>query len=908
MLDRAEPIALAEPALAEPSNSKPTVASATDRDPLALTVALWTAIGIYIAILAFWAFRAGMQIRDDAFANSHSIRFQGDIANGMRWGGLVLRTAEQTANSQTQNNSTGPRTIARAAATGGTPGERPLSFWDLYHGVDQVYQDMVNTVPPDGDYGLDYPPLRLLSMTLWTRHVAQQVHNIPSWPGEWRLNYDDQGDPAALMNENIAHPVLMANAYSIAFSAVCAFFLVWIWVHRGGRPALAQPRTGWVLWLLPKRRLVAWKPVPLRKINGLALFAITAPAFLYAVIVAENPTPPPPPSITIVGTPKLAKAADGTITATITAAIDGQGNDAQWLVEWGNTAFYGHQTSAQSAGPDDVSVAINHLPANALVHYRLTATSDPGITHTEDQTLDTSGSHVIIPSHFTYGAVWLSWTHWAGIALIFLLMSGAMRYMPAIHRGWTSGLVAAIFIWLDPSIIVDAHIWPQWDAWVLPPFFLAALFATLDFWFFAGLVMGVGIMFKGQTMVGGTILLLWPLVAGNWGALARVISGFALAAGLVLSPWLVLNNGPVQWSVGPLRWIPSVIAAAVIAGALSFYRRPVLKRASAIWDELKDEWHGRKTENAQRPQTSLLDLVIFCASLLLGIVCVTVLILRRWPSDGELPRVAGLFLLLFVLIPPWFLPRRAMAVWLCAILACTIWMSAYLYHGDWTWKTVGFEYGARKHSDMALGQGGMGNLPQILQTRFGWDIGDEAMTFHPPDIAGAFHLGRRGPGGQIIGPLHDLGLDGSAVTLDIRQFLMIIYASLALLAGAGAAIQSRRNDPRLLASFAAVWTLMPNILCQMAARYQMWGAIVSSMLIAISPGLGLLHIVVTILAAGMVAAQLLNQDPSRSPLIRDIMSRFHPDDGWIMLTIGLIFLYIAVAPGRRPNRQELLEP
>jgi hypothetical protein len=245
-----------------------------------------------------------------------------------------------------------------------------------------------------------------------------------------------------------------------------------------------------------------------------------------------------------------------------------------------------------------------------------------------------------------------------------------------------------------------------------------------------------------------------------------------------------------------------------------------------------------------------------------------------------------------------------MGVWLAAVLGGSIWLSGTMFYGDWTWKTVGFEYGTRKFTRMALGIGSNGNLAQILETRFGWDVHDPAMTYYLPDIAHGLHLAK--PGVPVeSGMLHDWGLDGTPVTLDIRQFLMVVFFSLVVMAGFGAAQNSRRNDPRFLASLAAVWVLMPNVLCQMAGRYQMWGAAVSSILIAISPGLALLHIILALLAAGMIAAQLLQSDPSRSPMLHDMMTRFGPDDGWIMLLIGLVFLYVALAPGKRPAADEL---
>jgi len=60
------------------------------------------------------------------------------------------------------------------------------------------------------------------------------------------------------------------------------------------------------------------------------------------------------------------------------------------------------------------------------------------------------------------------------------------------------GLLAAMLMWLNPAILMDANVWPQWDVWVLPPFLLAALLASVEWWFAAGLVFGLGTMFKGS--------------------------------------------------------------------------------------------------------------------------------------------------------------------------------------------------------------------------------------------------------------------------------------------------------------------------------------------------------------------------------------------------------------------------
>ncbi|MGA2231129.1 MAG: hypothetical protein ABSH22_09555 [Tepidisphaeraceae bacterium] len=898
------------------------------RDSLWMRALLWTAIAIYILTVGNWAYWKGMSLRTDIWQNSRTIRFHGDISNGINWGSLVLRTEERLLNSTPVRDPANPKApphpptiIARSAPNPNDKNQRPLTFGEVYQGVDQVYQNFVVGESPDGDYGLDYPPMRLLTMTLWTWHVQNQVPNFGGWPGPYhpgdQPHYSATGDRGALVDEDIAGPVLLVNTYCILASAVFSFFLVWVWAWRGGRPNMAGRWTGWRSWIYPRRRLVPWKQTPIRQtrgfIGGLIVFAITCWAFFYGVVIAEIPVSSPPPAVAFAGRPLLSKSADGKISAIITATIDGQGSDAQWHVDWGTTPMYGNQTTPQGAGDEDVAATLRDLPPATTIHYRASARNDRGVTNTADETFNTSNGLAPMPSRLDYGAAWLDWTQWLRIGVIFLMMLASIRYLPPAHRGWACGLVAGLLIWFDPALLIDTHVWPQWDAWVLPPFLLAALLASLDWWFMAGVVLGVGVMFKGQTMVVAPLLFFWPLLGGRWGAIGRMVTGFVLSAGLVLFPWLVLDNGPGDWRVGPLRWIQGLMAAGVIAAALSFYRGAVLEHGRLIWQELKDEWNGRVPEDdasgqRRKAQTNVLGLGVFCASLLLGIIFITLLVLRRWPSDGDLPRIAGLFLLLGILLPPWFLPRRSLGVWMAAILAASIWMSAYLYHGDWTWKTVGFEYGARKHYQMALGQGGMGNLPQIMESRFGWDISDLAWTFHPPDIADTLRLATRGPNGQFTGWVHDWGLDGSPVQLDIRSFLMMVFVVVTILAGIGAAIQARRNDPRVLSAFAAVFVLMPNILCQMAARYQIWGAAISALLIAVSPGLVLLHVVLSILATGMVAAQLLSFDEARSPRLHDLMARFHPDDGWIMLMIGAVFLYVAIAPARRPPREELQLP
>jgi len=200
---------------------------------------------------------------------------------------------------------------------------------------------------------------------------------------------------------------------------------------------------------------------------------------------------------------------------------------------------------------------------------------------------------------------------------------------------------------------------------------------------------------------------------------------------------------------------------------------------------------------------------------------------------------------------------------------------------------IGFEYGMAKHDQIAGGQGSMANLAAILSRHFGFNLHDPAVSLHLPNLAGFL------PSAWLTA----LGLDGNPLALDLRQALIALFAVLVLACAGGAAMQDRRNHPRFLAAMVAPWMLMPNILGQMMTRYQMWGAALAALLVAISRGFVLVCVLFTLFAAGMAGNQLLNFDPARSPQLHHILSMLAPDDGWIVLSMaGLVFI-VGLMPG-----------
>ena len=122
------------------------------------------------------------------------------------------------------------------------------------------------------------------------------------------------------------------------------------------------------------------------------------------------------------------------------------------------------------------------------------------------------------------------------------------------HRASICGLAAASAAWLEPSMILDAHGWPQWDAWILPFYLFAALVALKNRWFWCGCLLALGAMFKGQLLFVVPFFVLWPLCQKRWVSALRMLAGFTGTAALIVSPWLLRTTG---------AWI----AFAAVAGA-----------------------------------------------------------------------------------------------------------------------------------------------------------------------------------------------------------------------------------------------------------------------------------------------------------------------------------------------------
>lgn len=141
--------------------------------------------------------------------------------------------------------------------------------------------------------------------------------------------------------------------------------------------------------------------------------------------------------------------------------------------------------------------------------------------------------------------------------------SGLLHRLPPVERGWVCGLLAASVVWLEPSLILDAHAWPQWDCWILPFYLFAGLAALTRRWFWCGCLIAAGGMLKGQLLFVAPFFLFWPLWQKRWARAGRVLAGFAATAALLVSPWLLRT--PSAWA--------AVAAVGIVVAALLWHRR-----------------------------------------------------------------------------------------------------------------------------------------------------------------------------------------------------------------------------------------------------------------------------------------------------------------------------------------------
>jgi hypothetical protein len=803
-------------------------------------VLTWTMAALFLIWGGLWAFRAGMDARREIWQSTRSIRFVLDIRNGFAWGHEVLRYAESEAGLAPMSDALAGQPAAVVERAGrpdliGKPRKtfRRLTAGELMRGIVHYVDWTARYHADDQDYDLDYPPLRLAIMTLWARQAERSHPGIDGYP---MGRAEDTSLPQA---EDIAEPMLRLNAYCDAAAAVLIFALVWLWVHRGLAPGAADvPRGAWI--------------VP----HGIFAFMIATAGFwyAYATLVHIPPTPAPVVMVNrIQAEPRQ---------AMLSVTVNAQNQDTHWHIDFGPTITYGRRTPTRSADATTVdqsfSVSLQELTSGQMVHFRVSATNSGGTTNSDDFSFVAGNQSIDVSSDPVGGIVWPTWTVWLRLLVLLIVMVASAQLLPPIHRGWACGAVAAMLLWFDPLNLIDSHAWPQWDIWILPVFLAATLLASVNWWTVAGILLGIGCMAKGQLLLAGPMLMLWPLFEGRWGAAVRIVTGFLIGAALVTWPWIVN-------SAAEMHWIELAMTAAAIVGAAAIVRGPLRQAVSDTWRQ----W---------------LPAILFIATAAI----VVILIFHEIANPGaELG-----FLLLLVLLPPWFLRRRYLGFWLASVFAATVWIGFSNFGGNDSWLTLGFAYGSVKHDQMQMSLHFFSNLPSILAENYHWNI---------HDIMGTLRFSFSTPGPWRVGRLIYIPSFAWswASDLDVKTAMTVLYGICLVIASAAAAIHSRRRDRRFLVALVVPWLVFPMIMCQMGGRYPIWATAISSAMVAVSMELTLLHVVLAVFGFAMVAQQLLSANAQRWPQLNGLMNSTYPDVAWMMLLIAGIVLVAALVPSRK---------
>ncbi len=719
-----------------------------------LVSATWIIVIIFFGWYAHQIALVGLNARADLWDYWRPYRIE-DIQNAMVHSDAVLRNAEQIADEDHANLPADSPTIAHPGPGLFDPPLNLQNFLDRWQRLRPVYSQIIrawvrdyDTPYVDAAESMDYPPLRLLTMTLWTWRVQSEFPGLNRFPTRPRHFYDPSIGRNRLLTDDIAAPVLNLNTACTAIAAVTVLILVWIWVQRGDSANPGQ-----------------WgDPLLLAPIVALLICTILRPHITWTINLPTDDPPQP-------------------------------------------------------------------------IDQRVTS---------------------------------LAW--WLFMILRFTSAVALARLLPSPFRAPVCGILAATFLWLNPTIILDSHGWPQWDTWILPFFFLSALLVSIDWWLTAGLLIGVGCMFKGQILFAAPVLIFSPLLAGWPIRCWRIITGTAVGAALAVWPWLVTTSFVAHYILG------AIFAAAIIV-LLSFFRRPI----TTHFHEIR-QWMLRKVQrkpSTETPPTTRSWLIVTLCSV--TILFAIILLLR---ISGQLtiwPRITLLLLSAGILTLPWFLPRRLIGAWLIFVFATSLWLTAFNLGGRSSWWNVGFAFGTIKHNEMELSNNVLSNLAAILHERYDWQVHSPVGTLHLPFLS-------------------------NPIDIDLRQFLVGIFFLTVLLCTAAAAIHLRRGDPHFLIALAAPWVIFPAILTQMSARYLMFPAAMTATVAAISLRMSLWHLLLTIMGCiTFFLRQWPRQQHEIAPLTYKIIRPTHPDMGWLLVAIAAIFLFSALTPTRRASNRQLFK-
>lgn len=410
-------------------------------------------------------------------------------------------------------------------------------------------------------------------------------------------------------------------------------------------------------------------------------------------------------------------------------------------------------------------------------------------------------------------------------------------------------VLAFALVWFSPAGNLIGFAWPQWDICV-PAFFLAAVLAgCLDLWILAGILLGVGAMYKGQVSAGLPLMMLWPLVAGRWLGLVRLLAGLALSVGLIAAPFMFQD---------PKRILPQGVLDLAILNLIAWLLGILARRPRPWWI-----------------RATLLGLAGALCALGGGSVGGMKMALPM-ACAGVMVFLAGARLRprLQVLAP-------AMGI------AASIWLSAAFVPVSWNWLKVGLLFGTEHFQLMQAGT--PSNLAAILQQGF--------RVRSPMDVA-------------FILPA-TWSFKGVDTPITWGLLLRFFFAVAAILGGISAGIHFRRRSGKFFLAIALTWLAFVALLAQIHERYALYPALMSVPLVALGFRWAVAHLAIALI--GLLPAlqtmlqcsnynRLLAQDmgPDFGKRLLLAIQATHPGIGYALITLTLVCLWCSLDL-RRPS-------
>jgi hypothetical protein len=476
---------------------------------------------------------------------------------------------------------------------------------------------------------------------------------------------------------------------------------------------------------------------------------------------------------------------------------------------------------------------------------------------------------------------------------------------PGHFTGVWQGTAAALMFWFNPATLISAFGWPTWDIWVAPIYLLAAWLASAEWWFAAGIAIGLGAMLKGQQLAVAPIFLIWPIVTGRVGPALRWIGGAVLAIAAVGSPWLFsylpadsladARDQQMQYHGGAFVFdYPQdlfQISRTVDWPAIAWVAGVLLATAGL---PMLTAWLHRRWRSFFPEHAGSLRWV------LRGVAMAGIVLAAGWPmvSVRGLPAIAMVAIVAGIGVTAvwaatargWsraYVPASATAV---AALMCMV-----VFHGSNAWWKCGIGYGMEHWPRLATGP--IDNLPGLFQDRFGWnDSGD----WHQDLGVAAFTI------------------PGTQVAVSERMLFNSAYIVLLIASGIGIGLQARRRDRRMLVALVTPWLVFFCLPVQIQERYLLFGAAASAICIGESIGMSLLGLFLSLVAAAMTLNVMMNANepglgrfgrllseslpwlfsPSAGETLHYYIDNSHPDLAWGVLIATGVFLYVSLTRAR----------